>query len=88
MSRVKAFKIGGITMTIPSGDHEPAHFHARKAGEWEAKVYIRESREQMIEPIRPPDAKIKGKDRRAIVEGVEKHRAELLAEWEKCQVDD
>ena len=22
-------------MTIPSGDHEPAHFHARKPGEWD-----------------------------------------------------
>jgi hypothetical protein len=39
----------------------------------------------MIELIRPPGATIKGSDRRAIVKGIESHRAELLAEWEACQ---
>ncbi len=85
MAQVKAFAIGGVYMWIPSGDHEPPHFHARRAGEWAAKVYILEAREAMIELERPPDAIMRGSDRRALIRGVEQHRGELLAEWEACQ---
>jgi hypothetical protein len=85
MAKFEAFTIPGIHLTIPSGDHEPPHLHARKPGEWSAKVYIQASRSNMIELIRPPGATIKGRDRRAIIDAVETHRAELLAEWEECQ---
>ena len=87
MARVEAFKVGGILMWFPSGDHGPAHFHARKAEHWVAKVYLQEGAEQMIELIRPPGAKMKRADRKAIVAGVEEHRLALLAEWERCQGD-
>lgn len=85
MARVKAFKIGGIDMWIPSGDHEPPHLHARRPGEWSAKVYIEAPQREMIGLLRPPNATIKGKERKAIIEAVESHRAELLQEWEICQ---
>jgi hypothetical protein len=85
MARVRAFKIGGIEMWFPSGDHEPPHFHARRPGEWCAKVYIQEPAASMIELVRPPGATIKGGDRKAIVGGVEANRAELLWEWEQAQ---
>ena len=84
MASVKAFKIGGIDMWIPSGDHRPEHFHARRRGEWSAKVYIRAPRDEMIELLRPPDATIKRNERKAIIEAVESHRAELLKEWDVC----
>jgi hypothetical protein len=85
VAQVKAFAIGGIEMWFGSGDHEPAHFHARRRGEWHAKVRILESPERMIYWLRPLDATIKGRDRRAIIAGVEENRAALLAEWEVCQ---
>jgi hypothetical protein len=48
-------------------------------------VHILESDAAMIELLRPPDAKISGTDRRAIIEGVRLHRLMLLKEWEDAQ---
>jgi len=56
--------------------------HAIRPGEWEAKVYIQASKEQMVELIKPPDGKIKAIDRSAIIAGVLARRMELLVEWE------
>ena len=85
MAQVKAFSIGGIQMWFPSGDHGPAHFHARRPGEWLARVYIQAPAAGMIELIRPPGATVKGTDRKAIIEGVEANRPALLMEWEQSQ---
>lgn len=87
MAQLEAFQVGGIEMIFYSGDHEPPHFQARRRGEWDARVYIQADGNEMIELIRPPDAKIRGSDRKAIVKGVEENRAALLAEWESCQGD-
>ena len=84
MARVKAFTVDGVRMTMPSGDHEPAHFHARKGSDWKARVYFQRPRGQMIELIGPPGARIGKKDRKALVEGAERHRPQLLSEWEQC----
>lgn len=40
MSKVAAFLIDGVELWFRSADHEPPHFHVRKAGEWEIKVHI------------------------------------------------
>lgn len=85
MSKVKAFSVGGVEMWFCSGDHEPPHFHARRPGEWEAKVFIEEHVTSMIQVVKPGDAHISRSDRRALVSGVEKHRFDLLQEWEVCQ---
>lgn len=82
MAQVHAFAVAGIKMSFPSGDHGPPHIHAQRPGEWAAKVYIQT---QEIEIIRPPDAKIKAADRKAIIEGVVAYGAELLQQWEDCQ---
>jgi hypothetical protein len=88
MARVKVFDVRGVRMVFYSGDHWPPHFHARRGREWHAKVFILESKERMIQLIGPRGARIKAADRRAITEGVEEHRAELLEEWESCQSSD
>ncbi len=85
MAQVKAFKVKGIKMFIPSGDHEPPHFHASKPGDWRSRVYIGESPKNMIVLQSPPNARIAKSDRKAIIEGVESNRDELLKEWEACQ---
>jgi hypothetical protein len=81
MARVRAFSVGGVEMWFYSGDHLPPHFHARRAGEWEVRVFLQEHPSRMIEVVRPPNARLKGRDRRALIEGVQDHRVELLAEW-------
>lgn len=85
MAGVRCFQVYGIQMWIPSGDHEPPHFHARKRGHWSARVFFLEEAGQMIRDVRPGNAKIGGGDRKAIVRGVEEHRDKLLEEWERCQ---
>jgi uncharacterized protein DUF4160 len=82
MARVKAFEIGGVRMTFPSGDHGPPHFHARRAGDWAARVFLLESPDRMIAL---QWGKMEGNDRKAMIRGVEEHRDELLQEFEACQ---
>ena len=81
MARLHAFDVHGVEMWIPSGDHEPPHFHARRPGEWTAKVYIQRAKGRMIEV---KHGTIRRTHRTAIEAGVEEHRAELLEEWENC----
>ena len=86
MGRVTVFQLAGIDLWIPSGDHDPPHFHAHKPGHWHVKVlFLEQDEERMILPIRPPDARVHGKDRRALVEGVRTHRHALLAQWDAGQ---
>ena len=87
MARVACYEVSGIEMWIPSGDHGPPHFHARKPGHWHARVYFMEQAEDMVKPVQPPDAKIRGADRRAITAGAESNRVALLREWEACQAE-
>jgi hypothetical protein len=87
MGIVKAFKLPGIDMWFPSGDHQPPHFHARRPGHWEARVYFLNSEDAMIEIVRPIDASIHGKDRKMLHDAVtrDKNRDLLLKEWEAFQ---
>ena len=87
MASVRAFSVPGVRLIIHSGDHGPPHIHARKPGDWEARIYILEGDAAMIELRTPPDARMRGTDRRAIIEGVRTYRNELLMEWEAAQVD-
>lgn len=57
-------------MWFYSGDHEPPHFHARRPGEWEARVFIEEHATNLIQMVRPGDARISRSDRRALISGV------------------
>ena len=84
MARVVCFQVPSIEMWIPSGDHSPPHFHARKP-EWHVRVSFLKPVDSMIQLIRPKDAKIRGVDRRAIINGAKANRVALLAEWEACQ---
>ncbi len=82
MARVKAFDVGGVRMIFLSGDHGPPHFHARRGGDWQAKVFLLENRDRMITL---QWGRMKGPDRKAIIRGVEDHRVELLQEFDACQ---
>lgn len=80
MPRVVCFQVPGITCWFWSNDHNPPHFHAKKAGEWEIRVRFLEDASQMFELIwgDEPSAKML----RSIAKAVEVNRPELLAEWE------
>ena len=48
MGRVDAFAIGGLDLWFNSHDHGPPHFHVRRPGEWEIRVYFLDCTEEVL----------------------------------------
>ena len=78
MAVVEAFSLGGIHCCFYSNDHEPPHFHAKRQGEWHARVHFLLSETEMIEVLW---GKMKGADRRRIIKSVEARRLQLSQQW-------
>lgn len=82
MATVRAFSIPGWKLWFFSNDHEPPHFHAKRAGEWEARVWFLLEQAEMIEVVweekRPGTRTLK-----LLIQLAEEHRLELLEEWEE-----
>jgi hypothetical protein len=68
-----------------SNDHEPAHFHAKRRGQWELRVRFLEEGNAMFEMIWRKTKKItiSAQDKAVLTEMVESHRLEILKEWEQ-----
>ena len=87
MAKVTAFEIPGLATWFWSMDHEPPHFHAKRAGEWEVRVRFLLDSSEMIEVVwnkAPLNARL----RRQLVSLAESHRGELLAQWDQIHRDD
>ena len=85
MALVAKFRIEGVRLWFYSNDHEPPHFHAKRAGQWEIRVHFLLPREEMLEikwETRPVSAKV----RRQLCRLAENHREALLGQWESVQV--
>lgn len=78
MATVRAFQIEGLKVWFWSHDHEPPHFHAKRAGEWEVRVHFLTQRSEMIEYVwaekQPSSSVLKN-----LTAFAEEHRAELIA---------
>jgi hypothetical protein len=86
LGRVTAITIAGLDLWFNSSDHLPPHFHARKPGKWEIRVFILECVEgRLAYTVKWPrhGARLSGRDRRKLLAETLAHRAELLAEWEQ-----
>jgi hypothetical protein len=84
LGQVEAFAIEGVKLWINSSDHAPPHFHAKRRGQWEIRVFFLECTEHRLSfnvkwGRRGPSAA----DRAAILELVLEQRAALLQEWEQ-----
>ena len=87
MPRVASFDLPGIDCRFYSNDHEPAHFHAKRKGEWECRVFFLLSRDRMLEL--KWGSSVDSKDRKALLDAADGHREALMQEWsEKVQSDD
>jgi hypothetical protein len=86
VSKISAFIIPGLDCLLFSNDHYPPHFHIKKAGRWEIRVYFLSCTEQELNykfkfPKKPNrDEGPTGRERRDILKAVLKHRAALLKE--------
>ncbi len=84
MTQLKCFAIAGIKLWFWPADHEPPHFHAKRAGEWEYKIYFLEGEATMFEEFwTKKKARMSRQDKQAIVDMVTAHRFAILQEWEK-----
>lgn len=86
MGKVQSFKLEGLDLFFNSNDHMPPHFHVRKPGAWEIRVYflLCSKEKGLIFDIKyPPNAQISSKDENRILKLVLENRSHLLMEWEK-----
>ena len=86
LGHVDAFSIPGLECRFPSLDHDPPHFHVRRAGEWEIKVRILTTTSNRLdwEPKWPPHFSGPQRSlRRTLAVLVAQHRVALIGEWER-----
>ncbi len=79
MPKVDCIAIAGLVCWFWSSDHDPPHFHVKRDGEWELRVYFGLG-DEMFQLVwgEPPKSKLL----KSIAKLVREHRAELLLEWE------
>jgi Domain of unknown function (DUF4160) len=79
--RVACIRIAGLRLWFISGDHEPPHFHAEKAGEWGVKVSFLLDESEMYEVVWTVRAGRPGRrDLRKLTAEVLAHRPRLFEE--------
>jgi hypothetical protein len=81
MGRVESLRIQGVECWFNSQDHRPAHFHARRRGEWEVRVFFLLREEEMLEHV--TKRFIGSRHRALLCKAAREKRAELLIEWER-----
>ena len=83
LGKVESFAIGGLDLWFNSHDHGPPHFHVRRPGEWEIRVYFLSGTENALDF----DMKWGREPSRTYIRTFTHHvvtkRAALLEEWEQ-----
>jgi hypothetical protein len=90
MGKLECFRISGVDCWFYSNDHRPPHFHAKRRGQWEVRVYFLRARRDMVE-LKWVARGCRFTETTAICDLAEAHRDKLLEEWEKkvkCDEDD
>ena len=93
MGKLQSFKIDGLDLSFNSNDHNPEHFHARKSGAWEIRVYILLCNREnglAFTSVYPPNPQISSKDKNKILKLVLENKSKLLIEWKQkvCTKED
>ncbi len=86
MPRLEAFTVDGLELWFNSADHAPAHFHARKPGEWEIRVnIIMTTSNELAFSFKWPrrGASLSGRLQRLLRDATVAHRVALLREWQE-----
>jgi len=83
MAKLECFTIPGIELWFFSHDHLPPHFHAKRRGQWEVRVFFLEGSNKMFEVVWLRGREVPRADIRLLEENVTAKRAEILEEWER-----
>ena len=81
MVRVTSFDLAGLDCVFYLLDHEPPHFHAKRLGHWEVRVFFLNPRAEMLE-IKWERKTFTGRDRNALCDAAVASARDLLAQWE------
>jgi hypothetical protein len=82
MGRISCFSIEGIQCWFNSQEHKPPHFHAKRRGEWEVRVYFQKPEMKMLD-VKWLVGRISKQDRKILCDMASNFRPELLKEWEE-----
>ena len=83
MAKVTAIAIPGLDLWFNSSDHLPPHFHARKPGCWEVRVFLLTCSEGHLDFKKKWGTDPGRRERKALLQETLLHRVELLQEWEQ-----
>lgn len=83
MATLKCIDIAGIRMWFPSNDHEPPHFHVKRPGAWEYRIFFLEDEPAMFELkwTKTPKTVMSRRDRQQIAALVAANRGVIWQEW-------
>lgn len=81
MAKIDCFSIEGVQCWFNSQEHKPPHFHAKRRGEWEYRVYFQKLENEMLE-VKWRNGRISRQDNKSLCDKASTFREELLKEWE------
>ena len=86
MGKVDCIKLAGLELWFNSLNHGPPHFHVRKPGEWEVRVFFLSCTDKDLNfevKFQFKKSALSGKEKTLILREVLTHRDALLQEWEQ-----
>jgi hypothetical protein len=85
LGKIEEFSFRDLQAFFRSSDHLPPHFHVKKSGSWEIRVYILTSSKDGIDySFKFPKNKsvtLTSKEEKAILAFIIKNREKLLLDW-------
>lgn len=82
MGTLKTFSIEGMKIWFWSKDHNPPHFHVKRDGQWEYRVFFQEEESQRMFDQKWGRLLSKA-DKKLLREKVIQHREAIFKEWEE-----
>jgi hypothetical protein len=86
LGRIEEFSFQGLRAFFRSNDHRPPHFHVKRPGRWEIKVYILTSSKNRLDySFKFPKNNsviLTSQEEKAILGFVTRNREKLLLDWQ------
>jgi hypothetical protein len=86
LGRIEGFSFQGLQAFFRSNDHRPPHFHVKKPGSWEIRVYILTSSKNRLDySFKFPKNNsviLTSQQEKAIFDFVASNREKLLSDWQ------
>lgn len=85
LGRIEEFNLKGLQAFFRSSDHHPPHFHVKKPGMWEIRVYVlTSSKNELDYSFKFPknnSIDLTSKEKKAILAFITSNREKILIDW-------